>query len=343
MLEPAQLRALARVAAERSDGGIELTSRANVQLRALAEPDAAANQLREAGLLPAPAHERVRNILGSPGSGRLAGGVLDVTPLVRALDEALCARPALAELPGRFLFAVDDGSGDVAGTGADVTLQARDPETLALLLAGADTGRRLSPRVAVPAAIEAAEDFCARRGTAWRIAELAGDSAPSTDPPPPPLGVLEQRDGRHALGVLAPLGRLSAGQAEALAGLGAVRVTPGRGLVVLDLTERRLDAALRAVDEAGLVRAADSPWAGVSACAGKPRCTQALADVRADTAAALGSPGRRPVHWAGCGRRCGLPAGDAVLVEATGAGYEVDGVPVASMRHLAELVALARK
>jgi precorrin-3B synthase len=342
MLEAAQLRALGRVAAEQGDGHLELTSRANVQLRALAEPDVAAAELVGAGLLPSPAHERVRNILASPGAGRLACGVLDITPLVHSLDAALCARPGLAGLPGRFLFAIDDGSGDVADAGADVTLRACGPDVLALLLTGEDTGQRLAPDAAVRAAVNAAEAFCARRGTAWRIAELTGGVAPRTPPPPPPAGVLEQRDGQYALGVLAPLGRLSSSQVEALAGLGAVRVTPWRGLVLLDLAERQLDDALTAVDEVGLVSTAGSRWAGVSACAGRPRCTHAVADVRADAAATLGAPGQRAVHWVGCERRCGLPAGEPVLVEATGAGYEVDGVRAVNQQHLAELIAAAR-
>ena len=118
-----QLRVLADLAAELGDGRVELTSRGNVQLRALAadaaEPLTAA--LTRAGLLPSLDHDRVRNVLASPlagldglGSGR------DLTAIVAALDAGLCARPRLAELSGRFLFAIDDGRGDVAGLGADV-------------------------------------------------------------------------------------------------------------------------------------------------------------------------------------------------------------------------------
>ena len=65
----------------------------------------------------------MRNVLASPLAGLDRGP--DLTGIVRALDAALCARPRLAELPGRFLFAVDDGRGDVAGLGADVVATVR--------------------------------------------------------------------------------------------------------------------------------------------------------------------------------------------------------------------------
>ena len=115
-----QMRVLARVLARLTVGRVELTSRGNVQLRGLAA-DAAGpltDELSRAGLFPSPSHDRVRNVLASPLAG-LDGGP-DLTAIVQGLDAGLCARARLAELPGRFLFAVDDGRGDVAGLGADV-------------------------------------------------------------------------------------------------------------------------------------------------------------------------------------------------------------------------------
>jgi len=125
LIDGEQLCALARLASELGDGRVELTSRGNVQLRGLAG-DAAVpltDGLARAGLLPSFSHDRVRNVLASPLAG-LDGGT-DLTGIVRALDAALCARPRLAQLSGRFLFAVDDGRGDVAGLGADVVATVR--------------------------------------------------------------------------------------------------------------------------------------------------------------------------------------------------------------------------
>lgn len=216
-LTPFQLRELAEAASAYGGGVIELTSRANVQVRGLgpespespgSDPDNGtdsgagggfAARMAGAGLLPSATHERIRNILASPltglpclpgppgagpagsadvdGAGCPAGGgIVDVTPLVGELDRRLCARPALAALPGRFMFALDDGRGDVAGLGADAGILPTGPDEAALILAGTDTGLRVPLDGAVTALLAAAEAFldelATRDVTAWRIAEL---------------------------------------------------------------------------------------------------------------------------------------------------------------------------
>ncbi|MBN6056553.1 precorrin-3B synthase [Nonomuraea sp. RK-328] len=175
-----RLRELAAAAAELGSGVIELTSRANVQVRGLRSPAAFAARLAAAGLLPSPAHERVRNIVASPLGGRTA--LLDPQPLVEALDSALCARPRTAGLPGRFLFAVDDGTGDMPGLGADVTFV---PGVAGgtLLLAGVDPGLAVGADAAASLMVAAAEAFldereaAGRERAAWRIGELADGPA----------------------------------------------------------------------------------------------------------------------------------------------------------------------
>jgi precorrin-3B synthase len=145
-----QLAALADMAARWGDGHLELTSRGNLQLRALTGTGAAdlAARLRAAGLFPSDTHETVRNIVASPLSGRDGRGLLDVRPLVPRLDAAVCARPGLAELPGRFLLALDDGRGDVAAP-ADVAAVGIAPHLVEILVAGADIGLRVPADEAV--------------------------------------------------------------------------------------------------------------------------------------------------------------------------------------------------
>src|SRR5438093_757526 len=119
------LRALVR-AVELGNGLADLTSRANVQVRGLAREDAGrlAALLADAGMLPSPAHDRARNVLASPVGGRHPEAVAPTDALVAELDRRLCAEPALAALPGRFLFAVDDGSALALDHVADVALVA---------------------------------------------------------------------------------------------------------------------------------------------------------------------------------------------------------------------------
>jgi precorrin-3B synthase len=354
LLTADQLRALAGAARELGDGHLELTSRGNLQLRGLPAGAEAGlgTRLADAGLLPSATHERVRNVLASTLSGRTAGGVLDVRPEVAAFDAGLRADPALAGLPGRFLATLDDGRGDVAGLGGDVGLLALSAGSVALTLAGVDSGLRAHPADAVTLALAAARAFLAERAaqgsTAWRLAELidgparvsarlregrSRDNGPRVEMPPAtpatgPVGAAVQVDGRVALLGVVPLGRLSAEQADLLARLAPeVQLTPWRGVVVPDLAEDAVDDAAVDLHRTGIVFDEASPWLQVTTCAGRPGCAKSHADVRADATAAVGTgalpAGGARQHWAGCERRCGRPQGGVVDVVATPAGYRI--------------------
>ncbi|MDT5336838.1 MAG: precorrin-3B synthase [Mycobacterium sp.] len=333
MIEAPQLEALALAAARFGSPAMELTSRGNVQIRGVTDAEALAEAIADAGLLPSPSHERVRNILASPLTGR-QGGNTDVRELVRTLDAAIQANGRLAALPGRFLFAVDDGRGDVSGIGADVGLHFLDDDTAALLVAGVDTGVRTQN--GVPALVEVAERFTRIRGNAWRTTELtdvaplldglARTAEPGTTWPPvtrPPVGWIQQDDGLVTLGAAVPLGVLKTRVAEYLAAVGSpLVITPWRSVLIGDLDESVADTALRVLAPFGLVFDDGSPWLDVSACTGSPGCAHSAADVRRDAAEAVydgSEAGHR--HFVGCERACGSPAIGQVLV-ATTSGYE---------------------
>jgi len=342
-----QMRLLARLAGEFGDGRAELTSRGNVQLRALAA-DAGGpltDELTRAGLLPSLSHDRVRNMLASPLAG-LDGGP-DLTGIVRDLDAALRARPRLAELPGRFLFAVDDGRGDVAGLGADVTALVGADGTVVNGLATRGPGAEAGVVAVMLACAEAfLDEAAAQGGTAWRMADLAdGDeriravvaarlglaaavpepAAARSPAPSRPVGLVGA-DGTAAV-LLAPLGRLTAAQLTWLAGQvrgRPARITPWRSVVVPDLPD-----PARTLGEAahlGFGVDAASPWLRLTACAGQPGCASALADVQADAAAFAARWPERIVHVSGCARHCGRPAATQIDVTATSEGYQVAGV-----------------
>jgi precorrin-3B synthase len=335
VISPAQLEALARAATEFGSPAMELTSRGNVQLRAITNTAAVAEIVATAGMLPSQTHERVRNIVASPLSGRI-GGIADIRDLIADLDAAVQSEPTLAEVPGRFLFGVDDGRGDISALAPDASAHFLGDSTAALLLAGRDTGVRLDKSEAVPALVAVAKRFATGRGNAWRVAELANvarlleqftvSAEPGATWPPvtrPPVGWLTQDDGRIALGAAVPLGVLSARLGEFLAAINApMAITPWRSVLVFDLDEGVADTALRVLAPMGLVFDENSPWLSVSACTGSPGCEHSAADVRADAAAALDATADGHRHFVGCERACGSPPGGQVLV-ATGDGYRL--------------------
>jgi precorrin-3B synthase len=334
MITAEQLLALAEAATRFGSQAMELTSRANVQIRGITDPVALADAVAAVGLLPSPSHERVRNIVASPLTGR-SGGNADVRGLVRDLDAAIQASAALAGLPGRFWFGVDDGRGDVAGSGVDVGALVLGADRAALLVAGVDTGIRLATTDVVPTLVAVAERFVDVRGNAWRTTELADvqplltgltrSEEPGTTWPPvlqPPVGWIPQDDDRVTLGAGVRLGVLEARTAEFLAAIEApLVITPWRSVLVCDLDEGVADVALRVLAPLGLVFDADSPWLSVSACTGSPGCAHSAADTRADAAASVGTPTDGHRHFVGCERACGSPPVGQILV-ATADGYQ---------------------
>ncbi|MBY6304125.1 cobalamin biosynthesis protein CobG [Streptomyces clavuligerus] len=190
-----QADALADAALRLGDGSLHLTSRGNVQLRGLREGCGGelAELLGAAGLLPSPRQERIRNVVATPLSGLDGRGHADVGPWLRQLDAALCAGGPLAALSGRFLFALDDGRGDVLSLGADVTLTAAQGGFALVRLGQGGDVLRVPGAAAVRAATTAAAAFLdavatgavttgavaesGRRRGVWRIAELGDGGA----------------------------------------------------------------------------------------------------------------------------------------------------------------------
>ncbi|WP_370616551.1 nitrite reductase [Mumia sp. Pv 4-285] len=254
----ASLNALLDVAERWGDGTVLLTSRANLQLRGLPSRDGevaaeVVAAIEAAGLLPSWTHERVRNVVASPLTGRL-GGLADLRPVVRALDAALLGDPALAALPGRFLFVLDDGRGDVDDRPLDLGLRAVDADR-GQLRAGSDVwGPLVELDEAADAIAALAHTFLERRGEGdsawWHVDELHRAGGQLLEPwpreaahgttKPPPHGLLAQDDGRSAQHVEVPDGLLSRDLLRTLGATGAhsLVVTPWRSILAVDLEER---------------------------------------------------------------------------------------------------------
>ncbi len=307
---------LSRIAQQFGSGDLQLTSRSSLQIRGLPDPvpTGFVHAVQRAGFLPSDTHERVRNIVGSPLTG-ITGGATDIRPLIASLDAGLCAEPRLASLPTRFLFAVDDGRGDVTAAPFDLGYRAVDHDYGWVLLGGAEQGLLVPAGDAVPTLLELAHRFLTasqKLDHVWHIRDLAHWA---TTIPGVRAVLLPPRVTANPLGAVAgaasvqvPLALLTPAQAatvEACAS-GSVVITPSRGLV-LSGAARRLPQ-LAAV---GLVHNPASPWSVISACVGAPSCASSLINTRA-YATALAQSGSSPLrrtHISGCERRCGAPTG----------------------------------
>ena len=211
-------------------------------------------------------------------------------------------------------------------------------ESVAVVLAGHDTGVRIAPSDVVTTLVSIARRFVdVRDNTGWRVTELADATAlvdglaPSAEPgrswpplDPPAVGWISQDDGRIALGAAVPLGLLQARRRRVPR---RHRRTDGHHAVALGagLRPRRMGSPsrLRVLAPMGLVFDENSPWLDVSACTGSPGCAQSAADVRADAIAAAaterqrGQPALRRLR----SRLRQSTRGDVLI--ATGDGYRV--------------------
>lgn len=242
-----QLVALLNVSQRFGDGAVYLTSRANLQVRGLGRvcplPEAVIAAFEETGLLPSRSHELVRNILLSPQSG-YGGGRADLRPVAEELDALLLANPLLADLPGRFLFVLDDGRGDLRDRPSDLGLVALDAQR-AQLRVGDAWGPVVALESAASKLAELAADFLSMRGSSpsapWHVRELSDRLTPVAEPAVElpgrgiPLGYGRVAGGAHHR---VPDGVLRRSSAAGFLDQPVLVVTPWRGIFVPDPAEQ---------------------------------------------------------------------------------------------------------
>lgn len=310
-LTQAQAAGIARLVQAHGNGRLDLSARANLQLRGVTEashPRLLAG-LAALGLLDdTPEAEARRNILVTPFADAEAYAI------AAALAEALAERaPAL---PGKFGFAVDTGAAPVlAEASADIRIE-RGAGGLMLRADGMGAGRPVMPEQAAVEAVRLAEWFLAAGGAPGGRGRMRGLIAAGVRPQghdaPAPEAVASPGPGLMPQGALigAAFGQLEAGQLGALAALGSIRLTPWRMLLV---------EGLRAMPVLpGLVTAPGDPLLAASACTGAPGCPQALGPTRPLARALAGRvPG---LHVSGCAKGCAHPGPARVTLVAAGEG-----------------------
>ncbi|GAB2706747.1 precorrin-3B synthase [Comamonas sediminis] len=342
-LSAAQAQRLAELAEAHGAGLLELTSRANIQLRGVA-PDqhsSLLDALAAQGLLdPDARQEQLRNLVIDPLC-QPADGVL---ALAEALQQALVADAALDGLPAKFGFSLASGRhGGLADVAADVQLVRDGTQGWRLQVPGQPIAWQAdSPSLTVQAALVLAR-WCAAQARARRAVGEHPDRLPQLLRQPgelPPLVLptgLRQvppylpADGspnpgwQRGLGLLvaAPLGRVTAGALARLArsGIRSLRLTPWRMLLVEGLAPSgsAVLAAAGLDDPAHWIRDPQDARLRVSACSGAPGCRQALAPTQ-DLALALAPhvPDGAHLHVSGCAKGCArqLPSTVTLVAQA---------------------------
>ena len=182
-----QLVVLADAAARFGNGHIDLTRRANLQIRGVGEENLPGLQdlIGTLGLLdPTPEQESVRNVMISPLAGIDPAEVFDISGIAGELAQLLASERALWALPSKFGFIVDGcGSLTLAAERADIRLAAiRNGATPALAVgldtpAGIEWLGSVSPATAAAAAMETAYAFLKviSNGTRQRMRDLSAE------------------------------------------------------------------------------------------------------------------------------------------------------------------------
>jgi precorrin-3B synthase len=146
VLSFARAKIFADLARRYGNGAFDLSARANLQMRGVAEDRVAALQaeLAALGLLDADARaEAVRNVVPSPLAGLDPTAPLDARPLVAALEAQLTGDKLYQALPPKFGFSLDGGGAlplDGVETDIDFTALPGAPPRLAAALGGVFAG-----------------------------------------------------------------------------------------------------------------------------------------------------------------------------------------------------------
>jgi precorrin-3B synthase len=315
-LTPAQAAAIARAAQTHGNGTIDLSARANLQIRGVTEashPKLIEDLRAESLIDPDVETESLRNLIVTPFRDA------ETAVLAATLTAALTRMP---RLPGKFGFALDTGAQPVlTGASADIRIERAADGRLILRPDGHPLGKPITDLAQDVLAL--AEWFAASGGISngrGRMAALIArgvippgcDTAPAPPLPQPQPGILP--DG--ALVALA-FGQMRADTLAALSDLGhEIRPTPWRMLL--------LAGATRLPDMPGLVTNPTDPILRITACTGAPGCPQAHGDTRvlARSLAPLLPQGQH-LHVSGCTKGCAHPGPADLTLVAAPQGYDL--------------------
>ena len=340
-----QALALCEAARRWGSGTIDLTNRANLQLRGIREGDwrPLMSALAESHLVDdEPALEARRNLLVAPDWQPGDATHQATTLLLEQLGE-------LPELPAKVGFAIDAGVQPVlADDSADLRIECAENGQWLVRADGHQRGTPVaSPGAAVALLIRLAHWFVETGGHHSKRVRRHRCSLPSWAPestlpapprPPLALGNCELAPSARAAVYGLPFGQVDARILEQLiktSGVECVRVTPWRRLLIVGMAARVAD---------GLVLDKQSPALNVDACPGAPHCEQATVGSR-PLAMALASAIEGSLHLSACSKGCARRSPADVCIVGRQGRYdlifgstadgepEVSGLTEAQVRH----------
>lgn len=318
-LQRAQADGIATLSAAHGNGMIDLSSRANIQLRGVSEHSYGPlmEGLGHMALLDETAKaEARRNILVTPfwQTG-------DETEHLSAKLTAALTHENAPDIPKKFGFAVDTGTEPVLQTAsADIRLERDAGGSLILAADGLDVAKPVTVDTIIPEAMALAGWFMATRGTHNRMAALIAGT------PARPTGFFVPRQPQHyapapgytPFGAMVGLafGQLTVATLSALAKQGGLRMTPWRMLLV--------EGARELPEIEGLITDPEDPLLRVIACTGAPGCAQGFAETRPVARALAPRLGRsQMLHVSGCAKGCAHPGAAELTVTATQTGFDL--------------------
>jgi precorrin-3B synthase len=308
-LTSTQAKGIAVLSALHGNGLIDLSNRANIQLRGVTEAGHAPliEGLASLGLIDETTEaESRRNIVVTP-FWQDGDAVQDV---VRSLAEAL-NRSDAPETPGKFGYAVDCGAEPVlSGVSADIRIERGIGGKLLVRADGACTGAVATTETAAALAVELAHWFLQSGGTNGGRGRLAAHLAEGAVLPDVFAEAPAQQSAKAPVAAPGPVsqgllvgfefGQMPAETLSVLAETCAIRVTPWRMLLIEGVT--------KAPDIPGLITRPDDPLLRVVACTGAPGCPQGLGATRTlARALAPALPAGSLLHVSGCAKGCAHP------------------------------------
>ncbi len=349
----AQFQQLAKAAAARGTGILEITARGNLQIRGLRSetvPSLAAD-IQAAGIgVPDGVTIEI-----SPLHGLDPDEIADATEMEAGLREKLGGALSSPHLAPKLSILIDGGGRfSLSKLVADIRLVAQKAGQWLLSIAGDEgTARPLlqGDTGTVIAATHTLLQILIARGRQTRARDLEAamlrehfpemDSSQSTRAASGKTtftGMTRLADGKTVLGVRLKFGQSKAADLHSLLddiaheGATEIRLTPDRGFLLIGLAE----GAVPAIERAGLARGfsmmANDPSEQVAACAGAGACASAFYDTRAlagrltERVSTL-FDGSIMLHLSGCAKGCAHRRADLAIVGSP-AGYDfiLDGL-----------------